>query len=192
MMNTINTTANTTTFPDSWGDLYKLDQPLDFEAFLNSDLLAARGRNQINTRGIIYHTTGSVSIIASTCLVVHILRSHHGLSTTYHRLVFGLSVGDILSSFGFALGSTMVPKEMNYFIPSAQGNTATCTAQGFLLVFGVTVAAMYNCSICLYYLAIIRYNKKDEYIRNKLEPWFHGISIIIPFVVGFIFMAMKA
>jgi hypothetical protein len=190
-MNTINTTANTTTFPDSWGDLYKLDQPLDFEAFLNSDLLATR-HNQIKTYGIIRRTSGSVSTIASTCLILHILRSHHGLSTTYHRLVFGLCIGDTISSFASVLGSTMVPKEMNYFIPSAHGNTATCTAQGFLLVFGVTVAAMYNCSICLYYLSIIRYNKKDEYIRNKLEPWFHGISIIIPFVVGFIFMAMKA
>ena len=190
MMNTTNTTANTTTFPDSWGDLWKLDQPLDFEAFLNSNLLAAR-RNQIKTYAIIYRITGSVSTIASACLAVHILRSHNGLSTTYHRLVFGLSIADILSSFAYVLSSTMVPKEMNYFVPGAQGNTATCTAQGFLFAVGSIVATLYNCCICLYYLAIIRYNKKDEYIRNKLEPWFHGISIIIPFVVGFIFIAMR-
>jgi hypothetical protein len=172
-----------TTFPDS--------QPLDFEAFLNSDLLATR-RNEIKTLDIIVRTSGSVSTIASTCLILHILRSHHGLSTTYHRLVFGLCIGDILSSFANVLTSTMVPKEMNYYIPGAQGNTATCTAQGFLLTIGIFVANLYNCSICLYYLSIIRYNKKDEYIRDKLEPWFHGISIIIPLVVGFIFMAMKA
>jgi hypothetical protein len=190
-MNTNNTTANTSTFPDSWGDLYRLDQPLDFEAFLNSDLLAAR-RNQINTLGVIRHTTGSVSTIASTCLIVHILRSHHGLSTTYHRLLFGLSIADIMSSFAQALGSIMVPKEMHYFIPYAQGNTATCTAQEFFVAVGIIAAALYNCSICLYYLVIIRYNKKDEYIRNKLEPWFHGISIAIPLVVGFILIAMKA
>jgi hypothetical protein len=181
---------NTSTFPDSWDDLYKLDQPLDFEAFLNSGLLAAR-RNQINTRGIIRRTTGSVSTIASTCLILHILHSNHGLSTTYHRLVFGLCISDIMSSFGFVLSSTMVPKEMNYLVPGAQGNTATCTAQGSLLTVGAHVSNLYNCSICLYYLAIIRYNKKDEYIRNKLEPWFHGISIIIPLVVGFILIAMK-
>ena len=50
-MNTNNTTANSSTFfPDSWYDLWKLDQhqPLDFEAFLNSNLLAAR-RNHIKT-----------------------------------------------------------------------------------------------------------------------------------------------
>jgi hypothetical protein len=190
-MNTNNTTANTTTFPDSWDDLLNLDQPLDFEAFLNSDLLATR-RNQIKTRGVIFHTLGSVSTIASTCLAVHILRSHHGLSTTYHRLVFGLCIGDIMSSFANVLGSTMVPKEMNYFVPGAQGNMTTCTAQGFLIAVGSIAANLYNCSICLYYLSIIRYNKKDEYIRNKLEPWFHAISIIGPLAGGFIAIAMKA
>jgi hypothetical protein len=91
-MNTSNTTTHTT-FPDSWYDLWKSNQPLDFEAFLDSDLLATR-RNQVKTYAIIYHTTGSVSLNASTCLAVHILRSHHGLSTTYHRLVFGLCIGD--------------------------------------------------------------------------------------------------
>jgi hypothetical protein len=96
-----------------------------------------------------------------------------------------------MSSFGFVLSSTMVPKEMNYFVPGAQGNMTTCTAQGFLLTVGVGVAAVYNCSICLYYLAIIRYNKKDEYIRNKLEPWFHGISLLYLLVFGIILLAMK-
>ena len=173
-MNTNNTTANTSTFPDSWDDLWKLDQPLlfDFEAFLTSDLIAAR-RNQISTIGVIRHTTGSVSTIASTCLVLHILRSHRGLSTTYHRLVFGLRFGDILSSFANALATTiMVPKEMKYFVPGAQGNMTTCTAQGFSIAVGVCVASLYNCSNFFYYLAIIRYNKKDEYIRDKLEPCF--------------------
>jgi hypothetical protein len=189
-MNTSNTTTHTT-FPDSWYDLWKSNQPLDFEAFLDSDLLATR-RNQVKTYAIIYHTTGSVSLNASTCLAVHILRSHHGLSTTYHRLLFGLCIGDIMSSFANALATTMVPKEINYLVPIAQGNTATCTAQGFLITAGANIVAMYNCSICFYYLSIIRYNKKDEYIRDKLEPWFHGISILFPLVVGFIFMTMKA
>jgi hypothetical protein len=183
---------NTTSYSSSWGDLWKSDQPLDFEAFLKSDLLAAR-RSEIKTQNIIMPTTGSVSLIASTCLILYILRSHHGLSTTYHRLVFGLSVADISSSFAYVLSSTMVPKEMKYIVPGAQGNTTTCTLQGSLFVVAYTIGAAYNCSICFYYLAIIRYNKKNEYIRNKakLEPWFHGISILFPLVVGFICIAMK-
>jgi hypothetical protein len=85
----------------------------------------------------------------------------------------------------------MVPKEMNYFIPQAQGNAATCNVQGFLMTVGYWVGSLYNCSICFYYLAIIRYNKKDEYIKNKLERWFHDISIVYPLLVGIIIIAMK-
>jgi hypothetical protein len=86
----------------------------------------------------------------------------------------------------------MVPKEMNYLVPGAQGNSTTCTAQGFLFSIGSTAANLYNCSVCFYYLSIIRYNKNDDYIRNKLEPWFHGISILFPLVCGLIFISMKA
>ena len=157
---------------------------------LNSDssaLLVAAFRNEIKTLDIIFRTTGSVSIISSTCLALHILRSHDGLSTTYHRLVFGLSVADITASLAIALSSTMVPKELNYVTPYAQGNTATCTAQGFLTLCGYFVAMYYSCSICCYYLAIIRYKKTDEYIRRKLEPGFmgfllHFLSCIAPYI----------
>jgi len=89
----------------------------------------------------------------------------------------------------------VVPKEMNYFVPGAQGNTATCTAQGFHLssaTVGVGVAAVYICRICLYYFSIVRYNKKDEYyIWNKLEPWFHGISLLYLFVFDIIAITMN-
>ena len=189
-MNTNNSAVST--FPDVWYDLWKLDQPLDLEAFLQSDLLAVR-RNEMKTKTIIFRTTGSISVIASMFLAIHILRSHAGLSTTYHRLVFGLSVADILSSSAMALSSTMVPKEMNYFVPYAQGNITTCTTQGFLMAVGYLIAGAYNCSICFYYFAIIRYNKKDEYIRTKLEPWFHGISIVCPLVfLGIIGLVVNA
>jgi hypothetical protein len=167
-------------FPGDWADLFQqTDQPLDMDAFLKSDLLATRRSvHMVETIGFV--VTGSISFIASMLLVIHILRSHDCLSTTYHRLVFGLSVADIIASFCQALSSTMAPKEMSYLVPFASGNTATCDAQGFLISFLGGVSALYNCSICFYYLAIITYNKKYDYIRGKLEPWFHGISILAP------------
>ena len=184
--------ANTTAsiFPDSWYDLWELDRPLDFDAFLESDLLAAR-RKELQTDFFIFLTSGSLSFIASSCLIWHILRSYHGLSTTYHRLVFGLSIADFMGSFVIALSSIFVPKELNYLVPHASGNTVTCSVQGFIITVGGCFAAAYNCSICCYYLAIIRYNKKDEYIKHKLEPWFHGISIVFPLVLGFSLLATE-
>jgi len=170
------------TFNDTWKELLEMNQPLDFEVFLDSNLLTSI-RNNIEIYGMMYSTSGAISTIASTCLIVHILRSDDCLSKTYHRLIFGLSIADILSSLAFILGPIMIPREMDYIIPHAIGNMTTCTLQGFLKDFGLVVAMIYNFCLCFYYLAIIKYNKKDEYIRKNLEPWFHGISIIIPLIL---------
>jgi hypothetical protein len=119
---------------------------------------------------------GSISITASAAIIWHILRSYDGLSTTYHRLVLGLCIADIVFFICHCLIQYEVPKELEYVMPSAQGNVASCDTQGFILTIGAVAASLYNCSMCVYYLAVIKYNKRDAYIRNKLEPWFHGIS----------------
>ena len=162
----------------------------DFQAYLQSDDLAELRHYQKIT-DIIYSVSGSISIISSSAIIFHILRSHKGLSSTYHRLVFGLCVGDLMVSFAFAFNSTAVPKDMQYLIPFAHGNMETCTAQGLFVMVGIVMASFYNCMICLYYLSIITYNKNDEYIKQKLEPWFHGVPIILAVVVGIAGLIMK-
>ncbi len=83
--------GDTPSFPDKWNDLWKLEEPLDWEAFLHSDLLK-RERSNIKTNTIISRASASISVIASALLIAHVLRSHQGLSTTYHRLMFGLCI----------------------------------------------------------------------------------------------------
>ena len=137
-------------------------------------------------------TSASISIIASALLIAHILRSHLRLSTTYHRLVLGLSIPDVLFSSTFVLGPLMVPKEMKYEIPGALGTVGTCTAQGFIYMVTLGMSTYYkNCSICCYYLAIINYNKSDAYITKKLEGWLHGIPIAVSLFTGFVVVAEK-
>ena len=177
--------------PDNWNELFLLNQPIDMDAFLQSDLFASWRSFEMKIT-IAQRTSGSISFIASMLLVTHILRSHEFLSSTYHRLIFGLSAGDIISSFVIALSSTMTPKELSYLVPSANGNIATCEAQGFLKHLGLGVSVGYNCSVCFYYLAIITYNKKYDYISKKLEPWFHSITILGPLTYSSILLATDA
>jgi hypothetical protein len=136
--------------------------------------------------------TGFISVFSSVILCVHILRSHLKLSTTYHRLVFGLAVFDIISSTAYLLGPIMVPEEMSYITPFAQGNQATCDVQGFLVHSGQPGAALYNCSISLYYMAIIVFRKRDDFIRNKLEPWFHAVPITFSFALSSTALALES
>ncbi len=181
-----------TTFPDNWDDLFRLGKPsLEWwKAFLNSDLLE-RTRYEVGAYSITLRASASLSTTASVLLIAHVLRSHQGLSSTYHRLVFGLSISDILFSSGFILSNLALPEELDYVIPGAQGNAATCTFEAFVLFVGGMMSQCYICSICFNYLAIIKYNKSDAYIEKELERWFHAISIVIPLVYGFITLAAK-
>eukprot|EP00957_Ditylum_brightwellii_P060512 4594628-Ditylum_brightwellii.AAC.1 len=53
----------------------------------------------------------------------------------YQRIMVGLSIFDILVSFfWFFLGTWMVPEETGWLW--AVGNRSSCSAQGFLAVFG--------------------------------------------------------
>jgi hypothetical protein len=99
-------------------------------------------------------------------LVVHILRSHECISTTYHRLIFGLSAVDIISSPGFILSSTMVPKELNYLVPFASGNIATCDARGFLIVLAVGVPVRLQL-ICLLLLFGNHYKQQEVWLHSE-------------------------
>ena len=155
-----------------------------------SDELAELRNNQKITN-IITSVSASISIIGSAAIIWHILRSHKGLSSTYHRLVFGLCVGDLMVSFAFAVNAAAAPKEMKYLMPFAHGSVETCTAQGLILTVGSVMASFYNCMICFYYLSIITFNKKDDYIKHKLEPWFHGVPIILTIVIGIAGLIMK-
>ncbi len=137
-------------------------------------------RSDMKTFGICMRVSGSLSFIGSTLIVIHIIRSHKRLSTIFHRLMLGLSIGDILSSFfSFVLGSSMVPREMSYWVVGARGNVTSCTIQGFVSEIGIYLSTYYNCSVCFYYFAIIKYSMKEDYIRIKLEPWFHVVPIAI-------------
>ena len=107
------------------------------------------------TYAILRHVAGSISLSASSILVWSVLRSHIRLSSTFNRLLFGLCVADIMSSCAYMLSTVMIPKEVDYFYWNARGNTTTCNLQGFLHVMGFS-ASLYNCSICIYYLAIVK------------------------------------
>ena len=115
----------------------RTDDKFDFQAYLQSDGLS-QWRDHQKVESIIRSVSASISIIGSAAIIWHILRSHKGLSSTYHQLVFGLCVSDLMVSFGWTINST--PKEVQYIIPYASGNLGTCTAQGIFFTLGIVMA----------------------------------------------------
>ena len=186
-------------YSGSYSDLYLISElcstaqksRLTFRhTFSLMNLLKGRFHKMICS--IVFCVSGSISIIRSSATVWHILRSHKGVSSTYHRLVFGLCISDFMSSFAYAFSSIpVVPKEMNYLMPFPYENVRSCDGQGFFLTTGLIMATLYNCSVCLYYLAIIRFNNNGDYIKVNLEPWLHGVSVTTSLAIGIIGLVLK-
>ena len=61
---------------------------------------------------IIPTVTGSISCLSSLTIIAFILRSKS--NTIYHRIMFGLSSADIITSLAIALTTLPMPKDVIY------------------------------------------------------------------------------
>lgn len=57
------------------------------------------------------------------------------------------------------------------------GNKASCNAQGFFFIFGVTCMFLYNYSLCIYYALAIAFKVKERKIKKYAEPFFHVVPL---------------
>ena len=104
--------------------------------------------------------------------------------TTYHRLLVGLSITDVIASIGM-LGSTWpIPVDsLSGKEYMSLGTITTCNIQGFLIQLGTVSTPIYNSFLSIYYLLLVKYNwKKHDPRFVTLERYiFHPI----PWILGF-------
>ena len=134
-----------------------------------------------------------VSCMVSIAIIWIIFRSHQKLSTTTHRLLLGLCIADILSSLAQSFSTLPAPATYDDVIWNAKGNTsASCSMQGFFIYLGSAAAPLYTCSLCLYYLSVVKYKKKEEYIETKIEPFLHAVPIAFSMIGAITILAKNA
>lgn len=136
--------------------------------------------------------SSTLSFICSVAIICVICRSYIGLSSTFHRLLMALNVAGVISSFWMMLVTAPMPKSTEGYVWNPRGNVHSCNTQGFFLYLGIMAAPLFNCSLCLYYLAVIKYNKKDAYIRAKLEPFLLAIPVVIALILATTILSMKS
>ena len=150
---------------------------------------------------IVPRFTGSISVIASSIIIYLIIRSDDKLGSVYHRIMFGMTIADVISSTAMALTSLPMPRDLTpYNLPYADvwvgtrlGNKYTCSAQGFFFNFGIIAMFAYNGMLCLYYALTIAFKMKEETVARCIEPIMHifviglalSISITILILNGF-------
>ena len=127
---------------------------------------------------IVRSTTSLISILVSSKLLLLICESNKGLRAVDHRLIFGLCVADILFSLSTSTFNLIAPSATDYMTWNARGNIGTCLAQGTFYWFGITMSSFYNMSLNIYYLFVIKFEKSEEYITQKVEPFLHAGPIL--------------
>ena len=135
--------------------------------------------------------TGSLSVLSSVLIIVLVLRSSTCLSSTYHRIMVGLSITDIFSSAAMALTHLPMPKpglsecvDLYSYQGLRLGNTHTCTAQGFFSTFGVMSTYSYNAGLTVYFACAIYFKLKRRTIQNRVEPVLHSLALLVPLALA--------
>jgi len=113
-------------------------------------------------------------------------RKNGGLKTPYRRIIFSISISDILQSFALTVGPFMLPQ----YVPDSWGvgNDFTCKVDGFFLTVGSSAVAMYTCLLSFYYLCKLKFRMSDEAFAMKYEQKSHRIiflSVLIIAIVAF-------
>jgi hypothetical protein len=108
--------------------------------------------------------------------------------TTYHRILVGVSILDIMYSFWAALSVLPVPSSSGGVF--AHGTVATCSTQAFFVQL-TTPIVMYMAALNTYFMLKIRYNVSDAVITRYYEVWFHAIPIVVWLIFGTIGLSLK-
>jgi hypothetical protein len=126
---------------------------------------------------MVFSLIGSLSII---------FISRRKLHKIYHRLLFTISCVDVASSLICIFAPIMMNEATGY--PLSQGNQATCTTIGFVILFGVMSKSFMSCYISIYFLLSIRYNCTDDRVY-RYERLAYMIAFGVPLIystVGFL------
>lgn len=124
---------------------------------------------------IVATITSTLSAIGSILILIALLRTRpksKRWSTPYYRFMFTISFYDLLLSIAFALGRIPMPIETG--MSGAKGTWVTCNIQVFFRHLGYTSFA-YSAALIIYYVLVVKYNYKDDWIAKRYEPIVHII-----------------
>jgi hypothetical protein len=134
--------------------------------------------------------TAFLSILGSSWIIYELLfhkdRNSKGRGllrrSTYHQIILCMSLVDLLSSLWIFVGTwalnldTAGPRLEDV---GASGTQATCSAQGFFIQLGIA-SPMYNVSLALYALLVVRYGWKESKIKKRAAK----VMLYVPALFG--------
>lgn len=128
--------------------------------------------------------TAPLSLIGSSLVLLCVARhTPEKRCNVYHRLLIGLSVLDVIFSTCYSLSYVPHPEGM----PPGYGfgNTATCAAQAFFVQVG-SLSYAYSMCLAIYYVLVIRFNRREAWIATYVEPVMHFAIISFALISGIV------
>ena len=117
---------------------------------------------------------GLLSLLSSLTIMFMILISKKKLSVPFRRLIFGLSLYDVIYSFAHVVTWVTLPSTNGVTI----GNQETCTIQGCIKFIGNVGSPMYSASLCINYACVIILSMKMSTFETIIEPFLHIIPLL--------------
>lgn len=133
---------------------------------------------------VIQLTTSSLSLLGSSTIASMIWFSPNKLRSPYRRIIFCLSLSDILQSLALVTGPFAPPTETAPFALWAAGNVTTCNINGLILVIGTCGIPTYTCFLTFYYVCKLVFGMSDESFVRKFEKTLHRAFIIFNASMG--------
>lgn len=140
---------------------------------------------QRDALGIVTLVTAPLSVLGSLLICYAIATQKRGnASPPFERIMLGLSITDIIAGVSMTFGPWAIPKsERAYDVSFAQGTFRSCEWSGFFLTFWFGTM-VYTAMLCLYYAAVICYEKNDTWTGRYIEPAAHILGFGYPLFMG--------
>lgn len=145
---------------------------------------------QLLTVAVVQRGSSFLSMMGSTYIIWKIVdpqQTEQTLNKMYQRIMFSLSVSDVVGSLGLFLKDWAMPADSLHseFLYGNVGNRVTCDAQGFFVQCGYYAAILYNVVLAYYFLMTVKYGWREATWR-KLEPFLHSFAILFPFATAIV------
>ena len=129
--------------------------------------------------------SASASLVASLVMAIAIIRSDGGLKRSpYRRIIFGLSLSDILQSLVLVTGPFATPSD-NPIGVWGVGNQSSCRLNGFFFTWSLGSTPMYMLGLCIYTVLKVRRNMTDKAFSKHIEKKMHYLIALLGFLPSF-------
>jgi len=130
---------------------------------------------------VLSKTTPIISIMASSYLIIIVMRDPKKRKKIFHRIMVALSMNSILFSVMFFLQSWAAPKSIPIY--GAIGSQRTCNTQGFIVLFSYFAISSYYILLSIFAVYSVL-NNFDETWFLKNEVVVHTTLYALPVIIS--------